>query len=45
MSPADKQTLRKKLSSSLNKKKDASKFNGKSDNQEFIMQDISDDLN
>ena len=44
MSPADKQTLRKKLSNSLNKKKDA-KQNGQNDIDEFIMQDISDDLN
>lgn len=45
MSPADKQTLRKKLSSSLNKKKDAAKQNGQTDIDEYIMQDISDDLN
>lgn len=47
MSPADKQTLRKKLSNSLHKKKDASKHNGQPANEldEFIMQDISDDLN
>lgn len=47
MSPADKQTLRKKLSNSLNKKKDVAKQNGMAQNEidEFIMQDISDDLN
>lgn len=43
MSPADKQTLRKKLSNSIQNKKKADQ-NG-NDIDEFIMQDISDDLN
>ena len=47
MSPADKQTLRKKLSTSLNKKKEVAKNSGQQQKEidEFIMQDISDDLN